>query len=168
MENLEQQKGVALIIVFLVTLVILAAVLSIGTLLFNKVKIVSSASSATSALNGAYASVEETLYYNKQVPQGAFVGVCNMCPACLAATTPGLQCNTCTTTGSDCNACTSCLVNFTATYNSGQTATVVVAVNQTSDIATQKYTNALTITSTGNMNAILRTIIYTYKTYTPF
>lgn len=112
------QRGVSLIITFLIMTIMLAIVLSMTTILFNKVNIISNMGSSTSALNSALSGVEKTLYFDrKQIPIGSSRGFCNICDACDLT-----DCNNCQATalsagGCDATTCTNCRVNYNSTFD---------------------------------------------------
>lgn len=119
--NLSEQKGASLIITFLIMTILLAVVLSVSTILFNKIKIISNIGASLSSLNAANSGIEKTLYFDrKQIPSGATRGFCNICSACSNA-----DCINCTSTslsagainGCDLVGCLNCRITYDSTFN---------------------------------------------------
>lgn len=114
----NQQKGVSLVITFLIMTIMLAVVLNISIILFNKVNIISNLGSSVSSFNAAYNGVEKTLYFDKkQVPIGAGRGFCNTCNACAPT-----DCSSCTlvplaTDGCNLTNCINCKLNYNSTFD---------------------------------------------------
>jgi len=112
--NLE--KGVSLLIAFLILTLMLAAILGISTILFNKIKTVGNIGSSVSAFNAANAGVEKTLYFDrKQIPVGATRGFCNICNVCN-------DCQDCLSSplaagGCDVTSCANCQVTYNSAFD---------------------------------------------------
>jgi len=113
-----RQKGVSLIIAFFSLTILLVTVLSISTILFNEVKIISNASNSILSFYASSSGIEKTLYYaNKQIPAGGYTGICNICNTCSSA-----DCQNCTTTplaslGCDITSCGNCQVTYQSSFN---------------------------------------------------
>jgi hypothetical protein len=81
-KNKNKEKGVALIIMFFVMIVIVAAVLSVSSLLFSEIKMIRSISSSVIGFYAADSGIEKVLYYDRKVfPEGVESkrGLCAMC-----------------------------------------------------------------------------------------
>ena len=115
---MNNQKGVSLIITFLIMTIMLAIVLSISTILFNKIKIISNLGSSASSFNAAFSGVEKTLYFDKkQVPVGSRRGFCNICNSCAPS-----DCNNCIATplspnGCNVKNCRNCEITYNSTFD---------------------------------------------------
>lgn len=114
----NKQKGVSMVITFLIMTIMLAIVLSISIILFNEVKIISNMGSSESSFYAAFSGLEKTLYFDaKQIPSGGKRGLCNICNACG----PG-DCNNCTTiplalNGCNIRTCNNCRVTYDSTFD---------------------------------------------------
>lgn len=116
----DKQKGISLIVVFLIMTIILAMTLASSTVLFNKIKILSSMGDSVSALYAAESGVEKTLYFDrKQIPgKGKDKGNRGLCDICSSCT----DCANCTLTPlstNGCNplTCTDCEINYNSVFN---------------------------------------------------
>src|SRR3989344_2867197 len=111
----NKERGVSLVITFLIMTVMLAMVLSITLMLQGQFKIVGNIGNSVLALYAAESGAEKTLYfYRKHIPVGGTRGLCNLCLVCDSD-----ECTECTTTplaidGCNILSCTNCQV----TYNS--------------------------------------------------
>ncbi len=118
-----RQKGVSLIITFLIMTIMLAIILSISVILFSEIKIVSNLGNSVSALYSSESGLEKTLYLDrKQVPNGSSRGVCSICSTCSSGQGIG-YCNSCTATpldgGSGCDPlnCVNCEVKYSSDFD---------------------------------------------------
>jgi len=125
---MQNQKGVSLIITFLIMTVIIAIVLGIGLILFNKVKLIGNIGNSVVSFSAAESGVEKTLYYAKQ--PGGFCNLCNACPTDLSDPSgdPASHCNDCVATplatdGCNIFSCVNCNISYTSDFN-GRTYTV--------------------------------------------
>ncbi len=117
----NSQKGVSLIIVFLVMTVMIAIVLSIGTILFNEIKIIGAIGNSTSAFYSADTGIEKTSYLDrKKIPSGGSRGFCDICNSCnQAGVSPDTFCSNCVATpievnGCDLATCRNCYITYDA------------------------------------------------------
>jgi len=114
----SNQKGVSLIITFLIMTIMIAIVLSLTTVIFNKVKIISNMGSSLSSFYAAHAGIEKTLYFDqKQIPMGATRGFCNICNFCNSN-----DCSNCVATslvagGCNINSCNNCEITYESTFD---------------------------------------------------
>lgn len=116
----HKERGISLIIVFLIMTIMLAIVLSVSTILFNEVKLLSNMGNSASALYAAESGVEKTLYFDKkQMPPNATRGFCNICNVCNST-----DCNNCRaislatdgSNGCDIARCTNCRILYSSTF----------------------------------------------------
>lgn len=134
--KLNNEKGVALIIMFFVMIVIVAAVLSVSALLFSEIKMIRSIASSVISFYAADSGIEKVLYYDRKViPQEAVVkrGLCAMCATdiesrtCLgdgtdedgltcACESPVLKDEVNYPNGCDIDHCQYCTVSFSASF----------------------------------------------------
>jgi hypothetical protein len=119
----NSQKGVSLIIVFLIMTIMLAIVFGISTVLINEIVIIRGIGNSVASFYSADTGIEKTLYFDrKQVVSGANRGFCNICTTCNDSGLPSeAQCNNCVATplaldGCDVNNCTNCQVNYDSSY----------------------------------------------------
>ncbi len=109
------QKGVSLVITFLIMTVMLAMVLSISLILYSEFKIVANIGNSVLSLYAAESGAEKTLYfYRKHIPLGGTRGLCNLCQVCS-----GDECSECTVTplvigGCDLLSCSNCQVTYSS------------------------------------------------------
>ncbi len=150
------QRGVSLIITFLIMTVIIAIVLSISSILFNEIKIIGDIGNSVLAFHAADTGIEKTLYFDrKQIPVGGSRGFCNTCTACVNTTN---DCNNCTLTGSNCGltTCTNCQLTYNAAFL-GKTYSVSATVSP--NIANPLLSD-LIINSTGLYKGVTRQVNY--------
>lgn len=124
----NSQKGVALIITFLVMTIMLAIVLGISVILLSEIKIVSNLGNSVSALYASESGIEKTLYLDrKQAPPGTNRGFCSICSLC----SPGPGSNNCSSCSStplvaggcgipDPMNCSNCRVQYTTDFDNRQ------------------------------------------------
>ena len=122
--------------VFLVMTMILATVLDLSIIIFNRIKVASSAGNAVSAFYASESGIEKSLYYDrKQITtvyvRGQFTptghgrqlakkiqnqrGLCDICNTCA-------DCRNCTLTplslnGCDANTCNNCQVSYNSVFD---------------------------------------------------
>ena len=124
----QQQRGVSLLITFIVTIIMLAIILSVSTLLFSQVKVLGNMGSSVSAFYAAYSGVEKTLYFDrKQLIPPASRGLCTLCTACGPS-----GCQNCSNTplaAGGCNPtqCDNCTVEYDSEFD-GRTYSVTATV----------------------------------------
>ncbi len=127
---MKKQRGVSLIITFLIMTVMLAIVLSVSVILTSEVKILSNMGSSVSALYASETGIEKTLYFDRKQWQGQQNrGFCNICQICGPQ-----ECTSCTATplnpeGDGCNPlnCINCRVQYTSTFE-GRTYSIDATV----------------------------------------
>lgn len=73
----DSQKGVSLIVIFLIMTIMLSIVLSISVILSSQIKMVSNMGNAVSSFYSAQTGVEEALYFNRKL-----AGTCSVCTIC--------------------------------------------------------------------------------------
>lgn len=105
MTHSYSQKGVSLIVIFLIMTIMLAIVLSISVILSSQIKMVSNIGNAISSFYAAQSGVEEALYFERKL-----AGTCSVCSICESA-----NCDSCsyasTSTVNDCE------VDYTANFD---------------------------------------------------
>jgi len=90
------EKGVSLVITFLIMTIMLSIVVSLSVILYSEVKIMANVGNAVSAFYLAESGAEKTLYYDrKEIPQGAIRGFCSICSTCT------INCNNCAAVSTD-------------------------------------------------------------------
>src|SRR3989344_4317516 len=118
------QKGVSLIITFLIMSIMLAVVISVSLILSDQIKIVSNIGSSISSLYAAESGLEKTLYFDrKQVVGGANRGLCNICNLCSSNDCKNctyVSLSTDTSNGCDLQSCTNCKVMYTSAFDQRQ------------------------------------------------
>ncbi|MBX4200990.1 pilus assembly PilX N-terminal domain-containing protein [Candidatus Parcubacteria bacterium] len=122
MQKKDSQKGVSLIIVFLIMTIIIAVVLSISTVLFDEVKIVSGIGNSVFSFYAVDTGIEKTLYFDRRAfGQDSTRGLCNICDSCNdPSVDPEHYCNNCTLTelapgGCDAS-CGNCQVKYDSPF----------------------------------------------------
>ncbi len=129
----NSERGVVLVIAFLVMSILLATVLAVSTILVSETKIISNIGNSVSALYGSESGVEKTLYFDrKQIPNGGVRGLCSICSTC-----DSINCANCAVTAlgsSACTAqdCTDCKVSYSSAFD-GKTYTLEARVTPNSD-----------------------------------
>lgn len=124
----NSQKGISLIITFLIMTIVLAVVLSISAILYSELRIIRNMGNSVVAFFAADSGVEKFLYYDRKViPTGAARGICNICSIC-----PIAGCNVCASApldigGIGCTNCTHCHIDFTTIIDAGEKSYRVVA-----------------------------------------
>ncbi len=111
----NSQKGVSLVISFLIMTIMLGIVLSASVIVYSEINIIRNMGNAIIALYAAESGAEKTLYYDrKHIPVGSSRGLCSLCTVCVSS-----QCNECVVTpisvgGCNLTTCNNCKI----TYNS--------------------------------------------------
>lgn len=117
----KYQKGVSLIISLFIMTIMLAIILSMSTVVFNRIKIFGNIGNSLSSFYAAHTGIEKTLYFDRKIiPLGSNRGLCNTCNACS-----GSDCTNCQATtlsvygvnGCDPNNCVECKVTYGSTFN---------------------------------------------------
>jgi len=138
-------------------------VLSISTIVFNEVKIISNISNTISSFYSANSGIEKTLYYaRKQIPVGGYTGICNICNACNSS-----DCQSCVTTplassGCDLINCNNCEVTYQSSFNN---RTYVIDATISPD-SNPSY-SVLHINSKGLYNSTTRNLSISQKIQIP-
>lgn len=118
----NSQKGVSLVITFLIMTVMLAIVLNLAAILVSEIRITRDIGSSTSSLYAAISGAEEALYFDrKQIPNLANRGLCNICEICDDLT----NCSDCSaaslatddSNGCDTTNCLNCEINYNSTID---------------------------------------------------
>ncbi len=115
--NLLEQKGVALIITFLIMTVMLSVVLGFSAILAGKIKIIGNIGNSVSSYYAAHSGVEKTSFFIKtQIPANGITGFCNICNICS-----GPDCNNCALTesypgGCSTNSCNGCRLTYNSVF----------------------------------------------------
>jgi|SRR3989344_5503687 len=122
----HSQKGVSLIITFFVMAIIIAMVLSMTTILTNRIKLIGDIGNSIISFYIADSGVEKTLYFDKQkIPPGANRGICSICDSCpTSGGDPATHCNSCTsmplsTNGCNPESCSNCEIDYSASFDDG-------------------------------------------------
>jgi len=103
----QSEKGVSLIVIFLIMTIMLAIVLSISVILSSQIKMVGNMGNVISSFYAAQTGAEEALYFTRKL---AGSGLCNLCAICESA-----GCDSCVyTSGSTIN---NCGVDYTAGFD---------------------------------------------------
>lgn len=114
------QKGVSLVIAFLIMTTALAVVLSMTSILFSEIIILKNIGDSVSSLYAAESGIEQVLYFDrKQIPNGSMRGLCNICNVCNTNT-----CSNCLATslsgdganGCDTATCSNCNITYSSTF----------------------------------------------------
>ncbi len=111
---MNSQKGVSLIIIFLIMTIIMTVVLSISTILFDEVRLISGIGNSVLSFYAVDTGIEKTLYFDRKAVEAPNVrGFCSICSSCNdPSINPVNYCNNCTATplapggcGPSCNNC---------------------------------------------------------------
>ncbi len=118
---INSQKGVSLVIIFLIITIMLAIILNVSIVLFREVKIISHIGNSVSSLSAAKSGIEKTLYFDKkQIPTDASRGLCDICNSCDTK-----DCRNCSTislavdgsNGCDKISCVNCQVSYNSIFD---------------------------------------------------
>ncbi len=101
----DSQKGVSLIVIFLIMTIMLSIVLSISVILSSQIKMVSNMGNAVSSFYSAQTGVEEALYFNRKL-----AGTCSVCTICES-----VGCDSCTYKSQGVT--NGCEVEYTASFD---------------------------------------------------
>lgn len=116
---MNNQKGISLIVTFLIMTVMLAVALGLITALFTEVKIAKDTGNSVSSFYSADSGAEKTLYLIRSSPQTGFPGIaagfCGICDACT-------DCSNCALTefsvgGCEANQCNDCRITYTSVFD---------------------------------------------------
>jgi hypothetical protein len=122
------EKGISLMIVFLIMTIMLVMVLSLTVMLFRKITILGDLGSSASAFNSANAGIEKTLYFDRrQIPVGANRGLCNICTACSSDDCQNCQITSLAGGSCDILSCNNCQVDYTSQFD-GRSFTVTATI----------------------------------------
>jgi hypothetical protein len=120
---LNSQKGVSLVIIFLMMTIIIAMVLSMSVILSHEVQIVTGLGTSEFAFYAIDTGIEKTLYFDrKEVLLGSNRGFCNICTSCNNGTIdPANWCNNCSITplaqgGCDPANCNNCQLDYDSSF----------------------------------------------------
>ena len=95
---MNHQKGITLIITFLMMTIMLSIVMGVSTILLREISLVSNAGNSIAAFDAARSGLEKTLYLAKF--QAGSGGLCSICKACTSG-----DCLNCTQTAFDDGSC---------------------------------------------------------------
>lgn len=118
MDYNNKQKGVSLIITFMIMTIMLGIVLSISVMLVSETKTTASVGNSVSSFYAAQAGAEKTLYFDrKQIPLGAIRGICSICNSCS-----GEECVNCLASpqaagGCNSGTCNNCTVTYSTAFD---------------------------------------------------
>lgn len=116
--SFSSQRGVSLIITFMIMTIVLGVVLSMSVMLSSEVKITANIGNSVSSFYAAQSGAEKTLYFDrKQIPLGVDRGICSLCTTCA-----GEECIGCETTslgadGCQPQTCNNCKVTYSSEFN---------------------------------------------------
>ena len=161
---MQNQKGSALIITFLIMTIILAIVLSLTLILFNEIKILRNIGDSVSAFYAAETGIEKTLYFDrKKAPPGAVRGFCDLCNQCNLAN-PG-DCNSCTTStinndpnGCNSTTCNNCQITYNSTFEGATFDYRTYQINSTVTDIVSPGTSVFNIKSKGFYKETIRAV----------
>jgi hypothetical protein len=126
------QKGVVLLVTFIIMGIVVAIVLGVSIILVSELKMIRGMGNSVVAFYTADSGIEKTLYYdNKEIPDNGSRGVCNICSSCSSE-----SCQNCKTTGSGCQPtnCTECQVYYETVLNDKIFKMVVVLAPELDDV----------------------------------
>lgn len=127
--NFTSQRGVSLVITFLIMTIALATVLSLSVMIVSEIKIIANVGNSVSSFYAAHAGAEQTLYFDrKQIPLGGTRGICNICESC-----DGSECTSCgvdplATNGCNPDTCDNCEITYSSEFG-GRTYKVTATVS---------------------------------------
>lgn len=150
------QRGVSLVMTFLIMTAMLALVLNASILLFNDAKILLGVGSSVSALYAAESAIERTIYLNrKQIPNGGDRGFCNICSSIS---------DFCSLSGPNCdnNNCTNCAVYYSTLFPDSNRYYQVNATMVESILTPGQYT--MSVNAKGYYGSSMRNIDFNYTT----
>lgn len=160
MQNNNSQKGVALIMIFLIVTIAIAIVLSVNAILLKKVNLLGDIGKSAEALSLAQIGEEKLNYY---IENGGMCRLANNCPTDAQNQDGGHRnCNDVNVTprapgGCNPNTCSNCEVTFNSTEN-GNINTVSATITDCATFSFQsnaKLSNGTsrTITSTTSVGS---------------
>lgn len=110
------QRGVALLVTFVIMGIVVAMVLGVSVILLSELKTIRGIGDSVVAFYSADTGIEKTLYYDRKViPENGTRGICNICSSCSPD-----DCQSCTTTGNDCasETCADCQITYSSQFGS--------------------------------------------------
>ena len=114
----HHQRGVSLVVTFLIMTIMLSIVLSVSIILVSQIKVIRNIGSSVSAFYAAETGNEKTLYFDrKQVPPGGNRGLCNLCNACTSDDCMGCTAVPTGPHGCDTDSCLNCRVIYVSVFD---------------------------------------------------
>jgi len=107
---MNQQKGISLIVTFLIMTIMLSMVLGLTTILFSQTKVINNASNSFSSFYSADSGVEKT-YYLKETA-GSFCNICAICTDCSDCTLTPLEIGGC-----ELGTCNNCRLTYDSSFD---------------------------------------------------
>lgn len=128
------QKGVSLIVTFLIMTILLGVVLSPSVILFNEIKIIRNIGDSVAAFYAAETGTERTMYFDrKQIPIGAERGFCSICSTCSSNDCQDCSVASTKVGGNGCDpmTCDNCQITYKAAFDSTTPDEKTYSVNAT-------------------------------------
>ena len=114
----QNQKGISLIITFLIMTIMLSMVLSMTTILFNEIKLITNVGSSVSSFNAAVSGIEKTVYFDeKQISNGATRGFCSICNSCNSSDCANCILVPLAANGCSPSSCTNCQITYNSSFS---------------------------------------------------
>lgn len=119
-QNANSQKGMSLVITFLIMSTMLGIVMGSSSLLFKEIKLLGNIGNAVGAFYAAESGLEKTLYLDKkQIPFGSLRGFCNICSVCPSGDCQQCQLMPLQVNGCSAANCTNCRISYTTSISEG-------------------------------------------------
>ena len=122
----NSEKGMALLITFLIMGIMVAIVLGVTVIILSEIDIVRTIGYSVNAIFAANTAIEKSLYYDRQVVLTGERGICDICTSCL-------NCTNCLRSGLGCADCTDCTITYNGSIGA-ETYTAKVIVQDEGDI----------------------------------
>lgn len=111
----QKEKGIALLITFLIMGIGISIVLGVSAISLSEIKMMRGMGDSVKAFYAADSGIEKTIYYDrKQIPEEGKRGLCDICTSCVST-----DCQNCTTIGQNCDVsnCSNCLIIYSSSFN---------------------------------------------------
>ncbi len=171
-KNINNQRGVSLIITFFIMIIVLSVVLSVSILLYSQLKVLRNIGNSVIAFYAADSGIEKVLYYDWQVKNGNIRGLCSMAINCIQDPNPNniltehsIYCNDLKPTsfigGCDPAVCNNCTISFDTSFGiNGPTYHLIAEVKPSELYPTSSDFNATAKGIFGGTTRQIKTPIY--------
>lgn len=108
---IKEEKGISLLITFLVLGIVLSVILGITVILYSEIKSIRNIGYSVVSFYMADSGLEKTLYYDRKQPsEDGFRGICNICESCDDNKDSCEECEL--GPGCDAKECTDCTITY--------------------------------------------------------